>query len=234
MLYIITAIITSLWSILLQQLLRLYNPYRYSNYPVLINYTATAPITSLWPILLQQLSCPYNLYRYSHYHVLMIHTITTYHVSMNYTVTPVITMIYMITANITSLRLVLLPQLLRLHDLYCYSTYHTFMNYIITATITFLWSTWLQQLSRLTIFLSQQLRLMINLVTAYYVLMINIPGERPPRTNSRDWRTPARCAIPGAARRTPRLTSKTMPFVLSYCFFCFAICVIRYLPNWRP
>ena len=48
----------------------------------------------------------------------------------------------MVTANITSLRSVLLPQLLRLHDLYCYSTYHIFMNYIVTATITFLWSIW--------------------------------------------------------------------------------------------
>jgi hypothetical protein len=57
---------------------------------------------------------------------------------MNYTVTPVITMIYMITANIKSLRSVLLPQLLHPYDLYCYSTYHTFMTYIITTPITFM------------------------------------------------------------------------------------------------
>ena len=51
--------------------------------------------------------------------------------------------------------------------------------------------------------------------------MIPISGERPPYTNSRDWRTPTRCAIPGAARRTPSQTSKTMLFVLSYCFLLF-------------
>ena len=51
--------------------------------------------------------------------------------------------------------------------------------------------------------------------------MIPRSSERPPCIHSRDWRTPTRCAIPGAARRTPRHTSKTMPFVLSYCFFLF-------------
>jgi hypothetical protein len=51
--------------------------------------------------------------------------------------------------------------------------------------------------------------------------MIPISGERPPYPNSRDWRTPTRCAIPGAARRTPSQTSKTMLFVLSYCFLLF-------------
>ena len=62
---------------------------------------------------------------------------------------------------------------------------------------------------------------MILIATAYYVTMIPISGKRPPCTHSRDWRTPARCAIPGAARRTPRQTSKNMHFVLSYCFFLF-------------
>ena len=52
-------------------------------------------------------------------------------------------------------------------------------------------------------------------------IMLTKAGERPPCTHRRDWRTPARCAIPGAARRTPRQTSKNMPFVLSYCFFLF-------------
>ena len=85
------------------------------------------------------------------------------------------------------------------------------MIYLVTATITSFRSNLSQQL----------LRLMINIVTAYYVLMITISGERPPCTHNRDWRTPARCAIPGAARRTPRQTSKNMPFVLSYCFFLF-------------
>ena len=44
-------------------------------------------------------------------------------------------------------------------------------------------------------------------------------GKRLPCTHSRYWRTPTRCATPGAARRTPHQTSKTMSFVLSYCFF---------------
>ena len=117
-------------------------------------------------------------------------------------------MIYIVTAPTTP------------YELYYYSNYYVFMIYMVTATITSLQS-----------ICHSNYVFMINLVTAYYVLMITIPGERPPCTHSRDWRTPARCAIPGAARRTPRQTSKTMPFVLSYCFFCFAICVIRYLPN---
>ena len=62
---------------------------------------------------------------------------------------------------------------------------------------------------------------MILIATAYYVTMFPISGKRLPCNHSHDWRTPARCAIPGAARRTPRQTSKTMPFVLSYCFFLF-------------
>ena len=68
---------------------------------------------------------------------------------------------------------------------------------------------------------------MILIATAYYVTMIPISGKRPPCTHSRDWRTPARCAIPEAARRTPRQTSKNMHFVLSYCFFLF--CHLCYL-----
>ena len=55
-------------------------------------------------------------------------------------------------------------------------------------------------------------------------LLPNIPFascERPPHTHSRYWKTPTRCVIPGAARRTPRQTSKIMSFVLSYWFFCF-------------
>ena len=214
-----------------------YDPYRYSNYPVLINYTATAPITSLWSILLQQLSCLYDLYCYSNYYVLMIYTVTTHITSLWTILSQQLLRLYdlygysnyhvftigIVTATITSSWSILLQHLPHLYELYCYSNYYVFMIYMVTATITSLQS-----------ICHSNYVFMINLVTAYYVLMITIPGERPPCTHSRDWRTPARCAIPGAARRTPRQTSKTMPFVLSYCFFCFAICVIRYLPNWRP
>ena len=129
-------------------------------------------------------------------------------------------MIHIVTAPITSLWSIWLQQLSRLSDLPCYSNYHVFMTYMVTATITSIWSILLQQLSRPSdLICHSNYVFMINLVTVYYVLMITIPGERPPCTHSRDWRTPARCAIPGAARRTPRQTSKTMPFVLSYCFF---------------
>ena len=97
------------------------------------------------------------------------------------------------------------------------------MTLIVTATITSQWSLLLQQLFRhyATRYYSTYYATMILIATAYYVTMIPISGKRPPCTHSRDWRTPARCAIPGAARRTPRQTSKNMPFVLSYCFFLF-------------
>ena len=76
MIYMVTATITSLWSILLQHLLRPYDPYCYSNYYVFKTYIVTAHIMSFWTILLQQLLRPYDLYGYNNYHISMIHIAT--------------------------------------------------------------------------------------------------------------------------------------------------------------
>ena len=55
--------------------------------------------------------------------------------------------------------------------------------------------------------------------------------RQPP---ARCWRPPP-MRIPGPARRMPSQLSKTMPFVLSYCFFLFLLFrAIRYLPLRRP
>ena len=167
-----------------------------------------------------------RLYYHSTYHVIMIPIDTAHITSYDpycYNIYYV-TLISTITASITSLWSLLLQQLSHHYDPYCYSNYYV------------QWSLLLQQLLRhyAIRYYSIQYVTLILIATAYYVTMITISGKRPPCTHSRGWRTPARCAIPGAARRTPRQTSKTMNFVLSYCFFCFAICVIRYLPNWRP
>ena len=118
-------------------------------------------------------------------------------------------MIYIVTATITSLCSILLQQLLCPYAIYCYSNYYVSMISITTATLTSLCYPLLQHL----------IRHYVLIATAYYVTMIPISGKRPPCTHSRDWRTPARCAIPGAARMTPRQTSKNMHFVLSYWFF---------------
>ena len=76
MIYMVTATITSLWSILLQHLLHPYDPYCYSNYYVFKTYIVTAHIMSFWTILLLQLLRPYDLYGYNNYHISMIHTAT--------------------------------------------------------------------------------------------------------------------------------------------------------------
>ena len=65
MIYIVTPTITSLWSILLHQLLGPYDPYCYSTYYV----TKTS--------ILQQLFCPYDLHWSTNYHVPMIYIVTT-------------------------------------------------------------------------------------------------------------------------------------------------------------
>ena len=94
MIYMVTATITSLWSILLQHLLRPYDPYCYSNYYVFmtyivtstyhafLNYIVTATTTPLWSIWLQQLSHLYDPYCYSNYYVLMIYIVTAYYILM--------------------------------------------------------------------------------------------------------------------------------------------------------
>ena len=62
-----------------------------------------------------------------------------------------------------------------------------------------------------------------------YRVIIYKQGDRLPAAGG-----PPPMRIPGAARRTPSQLSKTMNFVLLYCFFCFAICVIRYPPIRTP
>ena len=167
---------------------------------------ATAPITSI------------RLYCHSISHVTMIPIDTAHITSYDPSI---------VTTSTTSLRSPLLQHPSRHNDLYYYSNYHVNMTLIVTATITSQWSLLWQQLFRhyATRYYSTYCVTMILIATAYYATMIPISGKRPSCTHNRDWRTPARCAIPGAARRTPRQTSKTMPFVLSHCF---------YLPNWRP
>ena len=55
-------------------------------------------------------------------------------------------------------------------------------------------------------------------------------GDRSPAAGG-----PPPMRIPGAARRTPDQLTKTLNFVLLYCFFTvFAICVIRYPHRRRP
>ena len=157
MIYMVTATITSLWSILLQHLLRPYDPYCYSNYYVFMTYLVTAPITSFWTILLQQLLRPYDLYGYNNYHISMIH--------------------------------------------------------IATATITSLWFILLQPTT--------------SLWSLYPVNVRQAPiaatGGPPP-----DAPYPERPG--GRHAKHPRICLLCYHIV----FFCFAICVIRYLPNWRP
>ena len=103
MIYMVTATITSFWSILLQHLLRPYDPYCYSNYYVFMTYLVTAPITSFWTILLQQLLRPYDLHGYSNYHISMIH---------------------IATATITSLWFILLQPITSLWSLYPVNVRH--------------------------------------------------------------------------------------------------------------
>ena len=106
MIYMVTATITSLWSILLQHLLCPYDPYCYSNYYVFTTYIVTAPITSFWTILLQQLLRPYDLYGYNNYHISMIH---------------------IATATITSLWFILLQPITSLWSLYPVNVRHALL-----------------------------------------------------------------------------------------------------------
>ena len=175
--YIVTATITSLWSIMLQQLLRLYDLYGHSNYYTTMISNVTAPSTSLWSTLLQQLFRLYDLYCYSNYCIFMI---------------------YSVTATITSLWSILLQQLLR-HDL----SYHTTsIRPLSIQPNTSLWSLYPANVSHTP---------------------IAATGGPPPDA-------PCQERPGGRQAKHPRLCFLRYHIV----FTVFAICVIRYLPDWRP
>ena len=152
---------------------------------------------------------------------------------MNYTVTPVITMIYMVTANITS------------YDRYYYRNYYILTIYIVTAPTTPLWTILLQQLLRLWSTWLQNYHVLQSFCPSNYVLwlillqLITSPWSIYP-ANVRHVQIAATGGPPpdapyqerpgGRHAKHPRLCHLCYHIV----FFCFAICVIRYLPNWRP
>ena len=112
LLYIDTAPIASLWSILLQHPLRLPAPYYYSNYYVFMIYLVTETITSLGSIWSQQLLH------------LMIYIVTA----------PITSSWSTVTATITSLWSILVQQPSHLCELYSYSHSYDLMIYSVPAT----------------------------------------------------------------------------------------------------
>ena len=187
----------------------------------------TTSTTSLWSPLLQHLSRHNDLYCYSIYYVLMI---------------------YIITATITSLWPILLQQLLRPNDLYCYSNYYVPMLYTITATITSLCSIVLQQLLRPNdlFYYSNSYVTILSVITAsntslwslllqpiislWSLYPANVRHAPIAATGGPPPDAPYQERPGGRHAKHPRIC------ILCYhiVFFCFAICVIRYLPNWRP
>ena len=176
------ATLMSLCSILLQQLLRPYDLYCHSNYNSYVprTSTVTATITALYSILFQQLLRPYDLYCYS-----------TYYVTKTF----------------------ILQQLLRPYDLYCYSNYYIPMICIVTTYITSIRSLSLQPITSLWSLYPANVR--HAPIAATGVPPPNAPYQERPG---------------GRQAKHPRLCFLCYHIV----FYCFAICVIRYLPNWRP
>ena len=122
------------------------------------------------------------------------------------------TMISIITATITSIWPLLLQQLLRPNDLYCYSNSYVTMLSVITASNTSLWSLLLQPI--------------MSLWSLYPANVRHAPiaatGGPPPDA-------PYQERPGGRHAKQPRLC-----LLCYHIVFLFAICVIRYLPNWRP
>ena len=122
--YIVTASIPSLWSLLLQPTQRHYDLYCYSNYYANL-ISRHSIITSLYFLLFQHLLRHNDFHCYSIHHVTMNpliqqlprhYALCCYHIYHG-------TMIPIVTALITSLWPLPLQHLLRRYDLHCYSTY---------------------------------------------------------------------------------------------------------------
>ena len=119
---IITAFITSLWSLWLQ------HPH------VTMISIATTSNTSPWSLLLQHLLHHYNLYAPSIYNVNMISTATAFITSLwSLLLQHILQHIPIATASTMSLCLYYYKHLLRLYDPYYYNIYHATRISIATA-----------------------------------------------------------------------------------------------------
>ena len=142
----VTASITSLWSISLQHLLRPYDLYGYNNYSVSMIYIVTANISFPCPTSLQQLLRPWSILIQPLLRP-MISIVTTIITLQRSILKQQLRLYAPITTATIKSQCSIIQQLLR-PMLYWYSNYYGPILYIVTITITSLWSILVQHILR--------------------------------------------------------------------------------------